>query len=51
MSNILSLSTSELSNLIKSKKLSSEELVKESLSHIKNNDSNINSFITILEEM
>ena len=50
MSNILSLSTSELSNLIKTKKMSSEELVKESLNHIKNNDSNINSFITILEE-
>ena len=50
MSNILSLSTSELSNLIKTKKLSSEELVKESLNHIKNKDSNINSFITILEE-
>ena len=30
--------------------MSSEELVKESLDHIKNNDSNINSFITILEE-
>ena len=50
MSNILSLSTTELSDLIKTKKLSSEELVKESLSHIKNKDSNINSFITILEE-
>ena len=50
MSNLLSLSTSQLSNLIKTKKLSSEELVKESLSHIKKKDSNINSFITILEE-
>tara|TARA_Y100001970_G_C14196951_1_gene838683 strand:+ start:286 stop:1746 length:1461 start_codon:yes stop_codon:yes gene_type:complete len=50
MSNILSLSTTQLSNLIKTKKLSSEELVKESLNHIKNKDSNINSFITILED-
>ena len=50
MSNILELSTTKLSNLIKNGKLSSEELVNESLSHIKNKDPEINSFITILEE-
>ena len=50
MSNILELSTTKLSKLIKNGKLSSEELVNESLSHIKNKDPEINSFITILEE-
>ena len=50
MSNILELSTTKLSNLIKNGKLSSEELVNESLSHIKNKDPEINSFITILKK-
>ena len=50
MSNILELSTTKLSNLLKNGKLSSEELVNESLSYIKNKDPEINSFITILEE-
>ena len=50
MNNILKLSTTELSKLISSKKLSCEELVSESLKNIKENDSKINSFITVLEK-
>jgi len=50
MNKLLELSTTELSNLISSKKLTSEELVIESLKHIEDNDSKINSFITILKE-
>jgi len=49
MNKLLALSTTELSNLISSKKISSEELVYESLNHIKENDLEINSFITVLE--
>ena len=41
------LSTSELSNLIKNKEISSEELVRYTLDEIKSKDSKINSFITI----
>ena len=44
------LSTSELSNLIKNKEISSEELVRYTLDEIKSKDSKINSFITINEE-
>tara|TARA_B100001996_G_scaffold375416_1_gene355329 strand:+ start:51 stop:1511 length:1461 start_codon:yes stop_codon:yes gene_type:complete len=50
MNKLLELSTTDLSNLISSKKISSEELVHESLNHIKENDSQINSFITVLKE-
>ena len=50
MNKLLELSTTELSNLISSKKLSSQELVLESLKHIKENDPKINSFITVLKE-
>jgi aspartyl-tRNA(Asn)/glutamyl-tRNA(Gln) amidotransferase subunit A len=50
MNNILNLSTSELSTLIREKKLTSEELVSQTLSHIKAHDSKINSFITLLED-
>ena len=44
------LSTSELSNLIKNKEISSEELIRYTLDEIKSKDSKINSFITINEE-
>ena len=50
MNKILNLSTSELSSLIKEKKITSEELVCETLSHIKTNDKKINSIITLLED-
>ena len=50
MNKILQLSTTELSKLISSKKISSEELVYESIKNIKENDSKINSFITLLEQ-
>ena len=50
MNEILKLSTTELSKLISSKKISIEDLVSESINHIKANDSKINSFITILEK-
>jgi len=50
MNKILKLSTTELSKLISSKKISSEELVYESIKNIKENDSKINSFITLLEQ-
>ena len=50
MNKILKLSTTELSKLIGEKQISSEELVNESLTHIKNSDAKINSFITILED-
>jgi len=50
MNKILNLSTSELSTLIKESKLTSEELVYETLIHIKANDTKINSFITLLED-
>ena len=49
MNKLLELSTTELSNLISSKKISCEELVSESIQNIKENDSKINSFITILD--
>ena len=47
MNEILKLSTTELSKLISSKKISIEDLVSESINHIKANDSKINSFITM----
>ena len=50
MNKLLELSTTELSNLISSKKISCEELVSESIQNIKENDSKINSFITILDK-
>ena len=50
MNEILKLSTTELSKSIYSKKISVEDLVSETINHIKANDSKINSFITILEK-
>ena len=51
MNKFNNLSTSELSNLIKSREISSEELVKASLSDINSKDKKINSFITINEDL
>ena len=50
MNKFRELSTSELSDLIKKREISSEELVQATLSDINDNDKKINSFITINAE-
>ena len=50
MNNLNSLTTSELSELIRNRDITSEELVKSTLNSIKSNDNKLNSFITVNEQ-
>ena len=50
MNNLNSLTTSELSELIRNGDITSEELVKATLNSIQSNDNKLNSFITVNEQ-
>ena len=50
MNNLNSLTTSELSELIRNREITSEELVKSTLNSIQSNDNKLNSFITVNEQ-
>ena len=50
MNNLNTLTTSELSDLITNRDISSEELVRATLDSIQSNDSKLNSFITVNKE-
>ena len=50
MNNLNTLTTSELSDLIRNGDISSEELVRATLDSIQSNDNKINSFITVNKE-